>query len=1005
MGETVHYLPGPFISQIPIRNKRRNVSISGVPGVAEETFTDKLRSSSLRFSPHSNPLDNPMKLTYSSSAKSIEAQITKFAEGSNSEKSLNELIIAHAKAGNSRLAALVSFMGLERETLSLVYLEKELNRVGMQLPELLVVLRELHSEGMLFNRVVLSAVLHICAKSMDFWLGAEIHACMIKNGFDLYSDMKIALKEFYVEGCGLDNAALIFTEMTLRTVASWNEAILSSSENGLWLKCVELFKMMPLSDVKPNTLTVTKVLQACGKLEALEEGMQIHAFTLKSELSSDLRVRNSLISMYSKCSELVLAKSVFDSMSTRSLVSWNSMIAGYALKGFLCEAWDLFDEMERSVVKPDLVTWNSLIRGHSIHGSLEETVKVLHRMQTADVKPNSVSITGVLQVITEMGPLELGKEIHGYIIRNGLDDDIYIGTSLVDMYVKKGKLTTAHVVFDNMKNTNTFVWNSLISGYAYNGSIKKALELLSEMEQEDLRPDLHTWNNLILGHASLGLNRQAVSLIHHLHTVGLSPDVTSWTALISGCRRRGNYLDSLQFCFLMQEAGIQPNSSTIASLLQACAGLAFLDKGLELHSYAIRHGFDSDVYVATALIDMYCKAGNLNTAYQIFKKLRNKSLASWNAMLMGFAVHGQGKEAILLFSEMGKSGLRPDTITFTALLSACMYSDLLSEGWKYFDSMRSDYNLAPTLEHYSCMVHLMGQNGYIDEAWDLIRAMELEPDASVWGALLGACRVPKNLELAEIAAKYLFKLEPYNKGNYMVMMNLYDSQGKWEDAEIMRDLVKVIGVKNIGGWCWIQINRSVHVFSAEGRPHPDIAEIYFELYHLISEMKKLGYVPDTGSVLETLDEEEKEKVLLSHPEKLAITFGLIKTGKSRPIKVIKNARVCKDCHTAAKYISLISGREIVLKERLKDKNYKDRPHMKREVLDEHRPNRKLWIKEYLSSKSSSPGDNQLHRKETTGVEGDKLSAKRVSQLTSDRNQNPRDCFAVPILMGGSSSGM
>ncbi|XP_068666797.1 pentatricopeptide repeat-containing protein At4g01030, mitochondrial-like [Aristolochia californica] len=910
MGEKVHYLPGPSIPQTLFSNNRRNVSISRVLGVAG-TFTKRPSSSSLTFSHLSNALDDPTKLTSLSSAKSIRAQILKFAEGSNLEQSLNELIIMSAKAGNSRLAALVLFMGFERESTSLDYLEKELNRVGMQLSEFLVVLRELHREGMLFNRMVLSAVLYICAKSMDFRVGAEIHTFIVKNGFDLYADLEIALKEFY---CGSRNAEQLFNEMAWRTVPSWNEAIISSSENGLWLKCVELFKMMQFSHVKPSKLTITKVLQACGKLEALQQGMQIHGFALKTELLSDLLVRNSLISMYSKCSELVLARAVFDSMSSRSVVSWNSIISGYALKGFLSEAWDLYDKMERSEVKPDLVTWNSLIRGHSVHGSLEETLKVLHRMQLAGLRPNSSSITSALQVITEVGPLELGKEIHGYLMRNGLDDDIYTGTSLVDMYIKKGKLAKAQLVFDNMKNRNSFVWNSLISGYAYSGLVKKAQELLNEMEQEGLRPDLHTWNNLILGHAILGLNKQALSLIHHLDRVSLSPDVASWTALISGCCQKGNYLDSLKFYVLMQKAGIKPNSSTIASLLQACAGLASLDKGLELHCFVIKYGFDSDVYVATALIDMYCKSGNLNSAYHIFKKNRNINLASWNAMLMGLAAHGQGEEAISLFSEMGRLGLRPDAITFTALLSACMYSGLIGEGWKHFDSMKSDYSLVPTLQHYSCMVHLIGQNGYLDEAWDLIRTMELEPDASVWGALLGACRVHKNLELAEIAAKHLFKLEPYKKGNYMVMMNLYAMKGRWGDAEIMNDLVNVLGVKNMGGWCWIQINRTVHVFSAEGRPHPDIAEIYFELYQMILEMKKLGYVPDTDCVLETLDEEEKEKLLLSHPEKLAITFGLIKTGRSQPIKVIKNARVCKDCHTAAKYMSQISGREIVLKE-------------------------------------------------------------------------------------------
>ncbi|XP_068650716.1 pentatricopeptide repeat-containing protein At4g01030, mitochondrial-like [Aristolochia californica] len=357
--------------------------------------------------------------------------------------------------------------------------------------------------------MVLSAILYIGANSMNFWLGAEIYACIIKNGFDLYADLDIALKEFYENNCGLYEAEQLFTEMAWRTAPSWNEAIMSSSENG------------------------------CG---------------------------------------------------------------------FLSGSWDLYDKMEQSEAKPDLVTTtrNSMIRGHSIHGSLEEIVKVLHRMQTAGFKTNSSSITSAIQVITEMSPLELGKEIHCYTMRNGFDDDIYIGTSLVVMLCLK--------------------WISL-----------KTPKLLSEMEQED------TWNNLILEHAILGLNKQALSLIHHHDT----------------------------------EARIKPNSSTMASLLQACVGLAFLEKGLELHCFVLKHSFYSDVYVTTALIAMYFKSG---------------------------------EEAISVFSEMGRSGLKPDATTFAELLSGCMCSGLIGEGWKHFDSMKSEYS----------MVHLIGHNGYLDEAWNLI---------------------------------------------------------------------------------------------------------------------------------------------------------------------------------------------------------------------------------------------------------------------------------------------
>ncbi|KAK9279902.1 hypothetical protein L1049_013586 [Liquidambar formosana] len=221
------------------------------------------------------------------------------------------------------------------------------------------------------------------------------------------------------------------------------------------------------------------------------------------------------------------------------------------------------------------------------------------------------------------------------------------------------------------------------------------------------------------------------------------------------------------------------------------------------------------------------------------------------------------------------------------------------------------------------MVDLLGRAGYLDEAWDFIQTMPLEPDATVWGALLGSCRIHKNSELAEIAAKNLFKLEPYNSANYVLMMNLYSVLNRWEDVEHVRGLMGAVGLKNRHVFSWIQIDQTVHVFSAEEKPHPEAGEIYFELYKLVSDIKKLGYVPDVNCVYQNIDKVEKEKVLLSHTEKLAITYGLIKMKSSAPIRVIKNTRVCSDCHTAAKYMSLVRSHEIFLKDGVRFHHFKE----------------------------------------------------------------------------------
>ncbi|KAL6124068.1 hypothetical protein ACLB2K_076584 [Fragaria x ananassa] len=349
--------------------------------------------------------------------------------------------------------------------------------------------------------------------------------------------------------------------------------------------------------------------------------------------------------------------------------------------------------MESSNVKPDIVTWNCLLSGHSLHGSYQDVLTILKRMQDAGFKPNSSSVTSVLQAVTELCFLKHGREIHGFVIRNGLDYDVYVGTSLVDMHVKNNCLSCAHIVFDNMNNKNIFTWNSLISGYSFKGLFEDAEQLLNRMSREGIKPDIVTWNGLISGYAMKGLHKEAIVTIHRMKSSGLTPNVVSWTALISG--------------------------------------LSLLRKGEEMHCLSIRIGFVEDVYVATALIDMYSKAGNFRSAYEVFRMIKNKTLASWNCMIMGFATYGSVKEAISLFNEMCGAGLQPDAITFTALLSGCKNSGLVDEGWELFDSMSTDYNIAPTIEHFSCLVDILARAGYLDEAWDFIQTMPLKPDATV----------------------------------------------------------------------------------------------------------------------------------------------------------------------------------------------------------------------------------------------------------------------------------
>lgn len=860
-------------------------------------------------------LNETNKFRCLSSVKSKHAQMIKIGKIWNSDDMVKSLIFHYLEFGDFTSAAKAFFLYFSRSYADWSSFLEDYESFGGEVQELLEVWGELHGKGVIFRSRILTIILKLCTRLMVFWLGVEVHASLIKRGFDFDVHLKCALMNFYGKCRDVESANKLFSEVSdLEDDLLWNEIIMVKLRNEKWENAIKLFREMKFSSAKAISRTIVKMLQACAKVGAFHEGKQIHGYVLKSALESNLSVCNCLISMYSRNNKLELATRVFDSMKDHNLSSWNSMISSYTGLGYVDVAWSLFNKMNSSRIQPDIITWNCLLSGHFTHGSYQNVLTLLRGMQSLGFRPNASSVSVVLQAVTELRLLKYGRESHGYILRNGLDYDLYVGTSLMDMYVKNDCLQNAQEVFDNMKNRNIVAWNSLISGYCFKGLFVNAKKMLNQMEEEEIKPDLVSWNSLVSGYSIWGQSKEALVIIHHMKNSGIYPNVVTWTSLISGSLQNENYRESLKFFIQMQQEDIKPNSTTMSSLLQTCGGLGLLQNGKEIHCLCLKNGFIKDAYVATGLIDMYSKSGNLKSAREVFRKSANKTLASWNCMIMGFAIYGNGKEAILLFHELLETGFQPDAITFTALLAACKNSGLVEEGWKYFDSMSTDYNIIPTIEHYSCMVDLLGKAGYLDEAWDFIRTMPFKPDATIWGALLGSCRIHGHLEYAEIASRRLFKLEPCNSANYNLMMNLLAMSNRWEDVERLRHSMDEVGVKSVLVWSWIQIDQTVHLFSGKGAPHPATGEIYFELYHLVSEMKKLGYAPDTRCVYQDINEEEKGKVLLSHTEKLAIVYGLMKTKSRAPIRVIKNTRVCSDCHTAAKYMSLVRGREIFLRD-------------------------------------------------------------------------------------------
>ncbi|EFH49173.1 hypothetical protein ARALYDRAFT_327675 [Arabidopsis lyrata subsp. lyrata] len=834
------------------------------------------------------------------------------------------LITRYLEFGEFGYASAVFFLGFPRNQVSWRDFLEKAEDFGVEKYKVLEEFVRLQNKGVNFDEVVLAMVFRICAVLMYRFLGFTIHGGLIKRGLD-NSDTRVvsALMGFYGRCVSLDLANKIFDEMPKRDDLAWNEIVMVNLQSGNWEKAVKLFRVMRFSGAKAYDSTMVKLLQVCSNKEGFAQGRQIHGYVLRLGFESNVSMCNSLIVMYSRNGKLESSRKVFNSMVDRNLSSWNSIVSSYTRLGYVDDAMGLLDEMETCGLKPDIVTWNSLLSGYASKALSRDAIAVLKRIQIAGLKPNTSSISSLLQAVYEPGLVKLGKAIHGYVIRNQLWYDVYVETTLIDMYIKTGYLPYARMVFDMMDEKNIVAWNSLISGLSYTGLLKEAEALISRMEKEGIKSNAVTWNSLVSGYATWGKTEKALAVVGKMKKNGVEPNVVSWTAILSGCSKNGNFGNGLKIFLKMQEEGVSPNSATISSLLRILGCLSLLYSGKEVHSFCLKNNLTRDAHVATALVDMYAKSGDLQSAAEIFWGIKNKPLASWNCMIMGYAMFRRGEEGIAVFNAMLEAGIEPDAITFTSVLSVCKNSGLVREGWKYFDLMRSHYGVIPTIEHCSCMVELLGRSGYLDEAWDFIRTMPLKPDATIWGAFLSSCKIHRDLELAEIAWKRLQVLEPHNSANYMMMINLYSNLNRWGDVERIRNSMSNNRVRVQDLWSWIQIDQTVHIFYAEGKAHPDEGEIYFELYKLVSEMKKSGYMPDTRCIHQNVSESEKEKLLMGHTEKLAMTYGLIKKKGIAPIRVVKNTNLCSDCHTVAKYISVLRNREIVLQEGARVHHFRD----------------------------------------------------------------------------------
>nr|XP_043618050.1 putative pentatricopeptide repeat-containing protein At5g37570 [Erigeron canadensis] len=481
------------------------------------------------------------------------------------------------------------------------------------------------------------------------------------------------------------------------------------------------------------------------------------------------------------------------------------------------------------VHQPNIYLWNTLIKSHSTHSSLTSCFDIFRNMmkQNCYVSADKYTFPSLLKSCTSVLALKEGKIVHGLVVRCGEGNDLFVGSSLIDMYGKCGEIRDARKVFDGMPVRNEFTWTSMIVGYLSDGDCLEAKKLFSEMpvrnsaswnaminglvKSGDLimakglfdqmpEKDMVTFTTMIDGFAKNGDMASAKALFDKLE----EKDVVSWTAMICGYAQNGQAKEAVEMFVHMQDTNVKPDKYVMVSLMSACSKAGNWELAEWIDSYMSECAIDIEQnHVISALVDMHAKCGNLDRASILFEKMHKRDLITYCSMIQGYSVHGRGVEAVALFHRMLKEGLRPDDVAFTVILSACSHADLFDEGIRIFDSIVNEHSLVPSSDHYACKVDLLGRAGRVREAYDFLKKMPTEPHAGAWGALLWACRMHGDVSIGKEVAAQLFKIEPQSAANYVLLSDMYADSNQWSDVNNVRNQMYENGIRKLRGCSWL----------------------------------------------------------------------------------------------------------------------------------------------------------------------------------------------------------
>ncbi|CAN8287862.1 unnamed protein product [Cochlearia groenlandica] len=536
---------------------------------------------------------------------------------------------------------------------------------------------------------------------------------------------------------------------------------------------------------------------------------------------------------------------------------------------------------------PTLFGLNSMIRAHCKSYVPEKSFHFYRKIiySSNGLRPDNYTVNFLVQACTSLATHETGVQVHGTVVKRGFELDPHVQTGLISFYAETGCLDSCLKLFGLVSCPDFVCRTSMITASARCGDVVFARKLFEEMPERDPI----AWNAMLSGYAQVGESKEALKLFHS-----------------------------------MQLEGVKVNSVSMISVLSACTQLGALDQGRWAHAYIEKNKIKITVKLGTTLVDLYAKCGDMDKAMEVFYDMEEKNVYTWSSALNGFAINGLGEKCLELFSIMKQEeGVTPNAVTFVSVLRGCSVVGLVNEGQKHFDSMKDEFGLDPEYDHYGCLVDLYARAGRLSDAIGIIERMPMKPHAAVWSSVLHAAKLYKNFDLGVFASKKMLEIEAENHGAFVMLSNMFADSNDWDNVSHVRQTMKSKGVKKQPGCSVLELDGEAHEFFAGDKSHPKYDEIENQWREILKRLRLDGYKADTSPVMFDIDEEEKEGALCMHSEKAAIAFGMMSLKKDVPIRIVKNLRVCGDCHEVSLMISKIFEREIIVRDRNRFHHFKD----------------------------------------------------------------------------------